>query len=171
MENEGSRWKKDILETVSTLLGADIDLEDSSCSQKDLLVKLRERLKAAGGREVLSDEEWQTGASSIERQLPFQPSSSPMKLKEEYRKDVSFFDPPVDVFYEDEEVVIVAEVPGLELDDLQVNLEGEGLFIYTRPAAPKRCYKKIALESPVEQHSMSIDCRNGILEVRLQIKR
>ncbi|OPL09755.1 MAG: hypothetical protein AVO34_04880 [Firmicutes bacterium ML8_F2] len=172
MENEASRREKDILETVSTLLGADIDLEDSSCSQRDLLVKLRERLKAAGGREVLSDEEWRAGASSIGRQLtPSQSSSSPTKQKEEYRKNVSFFDPPVDVFYEDEEVVIVTEIPGLELDDLQVSLEENALFICTGPAAPKRFHKKVALKSPVEKHSMSIDYRNGILEIRLPIKR
>ncbi len=160
------------METVSTLLGADIDLEDSSCSQKDLLVKLRERLKAAGGKEVLSDEEWQAGVSSVGRQNnTSQPSSFPTKQKEEHRKDVSSFDPPVDVFYEEKEVVIVAQIPGLELDDLLVNYEEEDLFICTRPAAPKRFHKKVALKSPVEKHSRSIDYRNGILEIRLQIKR
>ncbi len=161
-----------ILETISTLLGTEIDLEDSSHSQRDLLVKLRERLKAAGGREVLSDEEWQTGKSSFGGKIaPSRLRSSGTKQKEESEKDISSFEPPVDVFYEDEEVVIVAEIPGFELDDLQVGFEEGGLFIYTKPGAPKRCYKKVVLKAPVDKDSISVDYRNGILEIRLQIKR
>ncbi len=170
-ENASGRGK-DILETISTLLGTDIDLEESSYSQRGLLAKLRERLKAAGGREVLSDEEWQAGKSSIGRQFAAAHlRCSGTKEKEEREKDIASFDSPVDVFYEDEEVVIVAEIPGLELDDLQVGFEEGGLFIYTKAGAPKRCYKKVVLKAPVDKHSMSIDYRNGILEIRLQIKR
>jgi HSP20 family protein len=76
----------------------------------------------------------------------------------------------VDVFHEEQEVVVVAEVPGVELADLELKVKDDVLSISTKPAARRNYRKEIKLGSRVDQDSLKATCRNGILEIHLQKK-
>ena len=166
------------------ILGMKIDLAKLLSSPEDVrdrLEELREKLKKAGGREVLSDEEWGRGGTTIsgqvrtrgilgEREYHIGTGVSPSKRKKPERKaqPPEMVEPAVDVFHEAEEIVVIAEVPGVELADLELKVEDDVLSLSTKPAARRRYRKEIKLESRVDADSLKATCRNGILEVHLQ---
>ena len=164
------------------ILGLKIDLAKLLSSPeevRDRLEELREKLKEAGGKETLSDEEWRKGIVSGhvrtrgvlgEREYHVGTGVSPGKQKRPERKPQApeTVEPAVDVFHEAEEIVVVAEVPGVELADLELKVDGDVLSLSTKPAARRGYHKKIELASKVDGNSLKATCRNGILEVHLR---
>jgi HSP20 family protein len=75
-------------------------------------------------------------------------------------------EPPVDVFEEDGHVLIVAEMPGIGDDDLQVELKDDILAI-TAEKGSKKYRKEVLLPGTFEPASMTRTCRNGVLEIKL----
>jgi HSP20 family protein len=76
-------------------------------------------------------------------------------------------EPLVDVIEEDNEVIVVAELPGVERDEIKVRIKGMTLTIHVdNPARPY--HKEILLPSKVKKEDASSAIRNGILEVRLK---
>ena len=165
------------------ILGLKIDLGKLLSAPEELagrLEGLREKLKAAGGKETLSDEEWRQGGAVVtghirvrdlsgEREYHVgtlgrtgrQPAGQPPGPPEAV-------EPPVDVFHEAGQVAVVADVPGVELDDLSVKLEGNILAISTKVGARRSYQKTVPLEGDLEPSSLTATCRNGVLEVRLR---
>ncbi len=74
--------------------------------------------------------------------------------------------PIVDIFEEDDEIRVVAELPGVATADIICTLDGASLHIATRGAVQYR--KTIDLPGPVDFASLRQSCHNGILEVRLR---
>ena len=72
--------------------------------------------------------------------------------------------PPADVFDEDEQVVVVMELAGVEEEDIQVQAEGEWLMVTTgdRPAW------EIALPTAVDGKRITTRYQNNVLQVRLE---
>jgi len=157
----------DVIGGTLNIFGLKIDLAKLLSSPedvKDRLEELREKLKKAGGKEVMSDEEWKSGGVSISGHL----RTSGILGDREYH--VGTTTPPVDVFREAKEIVVVAEVPGVELVDLELRVNDDVLFLATKSTARRNYLKKIELDSPVEESSLKANCRNGILEIHLQKK-
>jgi HSP20 family protein len=76
-------------------------------------------------------------------------------------------EPLVDVVEEDGEIVVVAEVPGVERDEIKVRIKGTELTIHADN--PERPYHKtIQLPSKVMKDEAKSAIRNGVLEVRLR---
>lgn len=76
-------------------------------------------------------------------------------------------EPLVDVIDEDDEIIVVAELPGVEKDEIKVRIKGTTLTIHVEnPARPY--HKEIMLPSKVKKDDASSAIRNGILEVRLK---
>jgi len=76
-------------------------------------------------------------------------------------------EPLVDVMEEDRDVVIVAELPGVEKDDINLNTTEEHLTISVD--TPQRKYhKELALPARVNPKSARASYKNGVLEVRLR---
>ena len=76
-------------------------------------------------------------------------------------------EPLVDVIEEDDEIIVVAELPGVERDEIKVRIKGKTLTIHVEnPARPY--HKEISLPSKVKKEDASSAIRNGILEVRLK---
>jgi len=180
----------DVIGGTLNIFGLKIDLAKLLSSPedvKDRLEELREKLKKAGGREVMSDEEWKSGGVSISGHLrtsgilgdreyhvgtttpPVEPVAK-RKRKEKAPEPPEAVEPPVDVFREAKEIVVVAEVPGVELVDLELRVNDDVLFLATKSTARRNYLKKIELDSPVEESSLKANCRNGILEIHLQKK-
>ena len=74
-------------------------------------------------------------------------------------------EPMVDLFDEQREILIVAELPGVKPDEVTVTLEDSAVIISTSGARRFRAVR--ALPCTVDEASLSRAMRNGILEVRL----
>ncbi|MFW9793155.1 MAG: archaeal heat shock protein Hsp20 [Candidatus Thorarchaeota archaeon] len=79
----------------------------------------------------------------------------------------SSLEPLVDVVEEDDEIIVVAEVPGVERDEIKVRIKGTTLTIHSDN--PKRPYHKVVdLPGNVQKEDAKSAIRNGVLEVRLK---
>jgi HSP20 family protein len=168
------------------IFGIKIDLGkllSSPENVKDRLEELREKLKRAGGKEVLTDEEWRKGEEGIsghvrtrgvlgEREYHIGTGARPRRQPAGPKspKPPEVVDPTVDVFDEPQEIVIVAEVPGVGLNDLELKIQDRVLSLFTRPEARMAYRKEIELSSEVDAGSLKATCHNGILEARLRKK-
>jgi HSP20 family protein len=177
----------DVIGGTLNILGLKIDLAKLLSSPEDVrgrLEELREKLKKAGGRQVLSDEEWRRGEMSVsghlrtrgilgEREYHIGTAGSPARRKGRERVSAppEAVEPPVDVFHEAEGIMVVAEVPGVELTDLELKAEDDVLSFSTKPKAPRSYRKEIRLGSRVDADSLKATCRNGILEVHLRKRK
>jgi HSP20 family protein len=74
-------------------------------------------------------------------------------------------EPLVDVFEEPDHVLVVAELPGVGLDDIKIELH-EDLLTISGESGPKKYRKEVLLPAAFPADSMSSTCRNGVLEVR-----
>ncbi len=76
-------------------------------------------------------------------------------------------EPLIDVIEGDEELTIVAELPGVEKKD--INLEAEEDTLLIDVDTPERKYhKKLVLPCGVETGNIKASYKNGILEVKLK---
>lgn len=176
----------DFLSGTLNLLGLKIDLKELLASPEAAtgrLGELREMLKAAGGKEVLSDAEWQKGGVRVaghfqthgllgEQEFHVGTMGKPRGAAAEppAPETPEVAEPPVDVFYEGEQVVIVADVPGVSFEDLDLKVKGKTFSFSTKETAPRRYQKELLLKAEVEPKSLRITCHNGVLEVRLHMR-
>jgi len=76
-------------------------------------------------------------------------------------------EPITDVFDESDEIVILAEMPGIEDKDLKIELKGDILEISA--AGKNRTYRKeLLLPAKVRTENLSHKFINGILEIRIK---
>lgn len=75
-------------------------------------------------------------------------------------------EPLVDVFHEAQEVVIVAELPGVSMADIRINLQDDILLLET--TGNRHYTTEILLPDMVDTTTLQQTYRNGILEVRLK---
>jgi len=179
----------DVLGGTLNILGLKIDLAKLLSSPEEMgdrLQELREKLKQAGGKEVLGDEEWRSGGVSIgghfrtrgilgerEYHIGTTAPARPRKKAERAEKAPELpevVEPAVDVFDEADEIIVVAEVPGIDLEDLELKTEGDILYLSTKPEIKRGYRKEIKLDSEADGDSLSATCRNGVLEVKLRRK-
>jgi len=185
---KGSKESEDsgVIGGTLNILGLKIDMSKILSSSEGLneqLEELREKLKKAGGKETLSDEEWRKGKVSVsghistrgilgDREYHIGTTEPPLKVKE--RKKASeapeAVEPPVDVFHEAKEIVVIAEVPGVEIADLEFKVNGDIFSFFTKSSARRNYCKEIKLSSKVDGDKMKASCKNGILEVHLPKK-
>ncbi len=75
-------------------------------------------------------------------------------------------EPMVDVFDEPDHMMIVAEVPGIRQEDVQLELH-EDILILVAERGKKKYRKEVLLPASFSSDKMSFTCRNGILEIRV----
>ncbi len=75
-------------------------------------------------------------------------------------------EPLVDVFDEPDEIVLVAEMPGANEEDVSVELHGDVLVLET--SGERKYAREVLLPAAVEPESMQKTFRNGILEIKLK---
>jgi len=93
--------------------------------------------------------------------LPMTPTTAPIGEKE----------PIVDVFEDGDNVRVMAELPGVEENDVNLKIENSVLTISADNSARKYC-REVKLPASIEQGSVESKLRNGILEVKLRkVKR
>jgi len=75
-------------------------------------------------------------------------------------------EPIVDVFDEEERLVVIAELPGVEESDVHLEVRDDILEL-TAEARERKYRKEVLLPSPVDADSMESTYKNGILEIKL----
>ena len=75
-------------------------------------------------------------------------------------------EPLVDLFDEDEEIVITVELPGAAEEEIQIEVEEDILSLET--GGESKYAKEILLPEAVDAASLGKTFRNGILELRLK---
>ena len=76
-------------------------------------------------------------------------------------------EPLTDVFDEKNEIVIIAEIPGVGEDGITVSLKGDILEI-SAASKNRTYYKEILLPAKVEPETLSHSYKSGVLEVRIK---
>ncbi len=75
-------------------------------------------------------------------------------------------EPMVDIFEEDDEIQIIAEMPGVAKNQIKLELNGDVMMISAQNN--KRKYQKeLLLPTPVKEQTVVYSYKNGILEVKL----
>jgi two-component system nitrogen regulation response regulator GlnG len=75
-------------------------------------------------------------------------------------------EPMVDLFDESDHVLIIAEVPGIEQEDVRLELQDD-ILIFVAEKGDSKYRKELLLPASFSSAQMSFTCRNGILEIRL----
>lgn len=78
-------------------------------------------------------------------------------------------EPLVDVFEKEDEVIVVAEIPGVDKDkiDLKVTEDGKTLIIKASNE-DRKYYKEVELPAKVDPDTAKATYKNGVLEVKLK---
>ncbi|MCE4605900.1 MAG: Hsp20/alpha crystallin family protein, partial [Desulfurococcales archaeon] len=78
-------------------------------------------------------------------------------------------EPLVDVFEDNGEIIVVAEVPGVSKEDIELKVKPNQLIIKAK-SKDRKYYKAIDLPKEVIPEKAKASYKNGVLEVRLKAK-
>jgi len=78
-------------------------------------------------------------------------------------------EPIVDVFDEGDHLVVIAELPGVEEDDIDLEIKGDILSLKAE-GEDRKYSKEVLLPSEVKAESMETQYKSGILEIKLAKK-
>lgn len=99
-------------------------------------------------------------------QIKVEPFGNVTKDKESGRTVVhEVREPLVDVFEEDDHVLVIAETPGIGPEDVQTDLKDDVLTI-SASKGDKKYHKEILLPRICDKGKMTISCNNGMLEIK-----
>ncbi len=76
-------------------------------------------------------------------------------------------EPIVDVFEEEDHILVVVELPGVEEENVKTEIEGDILNI-SAEKGERKYRKEVLLPSKVESEPISSTDKNGLLEIRLK---
>ncbi|MDA8408129.1 MAG: Hsp20/alpha crystallin family protein [Deltaproteobacteria bacterium] len=74
-------------------------------------------------------------------------------------------EPLVDVFEEDDHILVIAETPGIGPKDVKIDLKDDVLTI-SASKGDKKYHKEILLPRACDKNKMTISCNNGMLEIK-----
>ena len=80
-------------------------------------------------------------------------------------------EPIVDVFDEGDAILVVAEMPGVSIKDVVIDVKQDVLSICTAPTAPRKYAKEVLLPAAVSVASQKSTFKNGVLELRFEKAR
>jgi HSP20 family protein len=80
-------------------------------------------------------------------------------------------EPMVDVFDEGDAILVVAEMPGVSIKDVVIDVKGDVLSISTAATAPRKYAKEVLLPAAVSVASQKSTFKNGVLELRFEKAR
>lgn len=114
-------------------------------------------IEGPGVKGYVAQKQFRFGAGPIESQVP-------LRVPKEGLSDVR--EPLVDVFEDKDAVKLYVELPGIEKDDIQLNVSGGHAEIKA-----ENFYKQIALPTrDIESEKTSANYKNGVLQVTIPKK-
>ena len=95
------------------------------------------------------------------------------------RDEAIYITPPVDIFENEDALIVVADLPGVDRNGVDIRVEDDILTIkgnakYTQPATVLRqeftlqnYYRQFQLSEEVDQSKISAESKNGVLTITL----
>ncbi len=95
------------------------------------------------------------------------------------RDDAVYIAPPVDIFENEESLIVVADLPGVDKDGVEISVEDSILTIkgkakYNQPPTVLRqeftlqnYYRQFQLSDEVDQGKISAESKNGVLTITM----
>ncbi|MEM1695749.1 MAG: archaeal heat shock protein Hsp20 [Desulfurococcaceae archaeon] len=78
-------------------------------------------------------------------------------------------EPLVDVFEKGDEVIVVAEIPGVDKDKIDLEITEDGKTLIIRASnEDRKYYKEVELPAKVDPDTSRATYKNGVLEVKLK---
>ena len=74
-------------------------------------------------------------------------------------------EPVVDIFEEQDHLLIVAEMPGISAKDVQIEVKDDVLTI-AAARGEKKYHKEVLLPGSYPREKMRLSCNNGVVEIR-----
>ena len=74
-------------------------------------------------------------------------------------------EPMIDIFEEKDHVLIVAEMPGVSVEDVQLAVEDD-LVTITATHGDKQYRKEVLLPASFAREKMQVTCNNGVVEIK-----
>jgi HSP20 family protein len=74
-------------------------------------------------------------------------------------------EPMVDVFEEEDHLLVLAELPGIGKEDVRVEVKDDVLTI-SAERGDKKYRKEVLLPRNVSKEKMQVSCNNGVLEIK-----
>jgi HSP20 family protein len=74
-------------------------------------------------------------------------------------------EPMVDVFEEDDHLLVLAELPGIGNEDVRIDVKDDVLTI-SAERGDKKYRKEVLLPRSVSKEKIQVSCNNGILEIK-----
>jgi HSP20 family protein len=74
-------------------------------------------------------------------------------------------EPVVDVFEEEDHVLVVAEMPGVSAEDVKIAVE-DNLLTITAARGDKKYRKEVPLPASCAREKMHVSCNNGVVEIK-----
>jgi len=74
-------------------------------------------------------------------------------------------EPMVDVFEEEDHLLVLAELPGIGKEDVAIELKDDVLTI-SAERGDKKYRKEVLLPRSVSKQKMQVSCNNGVLEIK-----
>lgn len=76
-------------------------------------------------------------------------------------------EPIADVFDEDDHILVVVELPGIEESDIKIDISGD-IVTLSAERGEKKYSKEVLLPCKVDEKSLTSSYKNGILEIKLE---
>jgi HSP20 family protein len=74
-------------------------------------------------------------------------------------------EPVVDVFEEEDHVLVVAEMPGVSKEDVHITVEDD-LLTFTAERGDKKYRKEVLLPASCAKAKIEVACNNGVVEIK-----
>jgi HSP20 family protein len=74
-------------------------------------------------------------------------------------------EPVVDVFEEDDHVLVVAEMPGVGVEDVHITVEDD-LLTFSAERGDKKYRKEVLLPASSTREKIEVACNNGVVEIK-----
>lgn len=115
----------------------------------------------------------------VEKTVPASTEAGSVRTQEELRAPEGHIAPPVDIFETPEGLVVVADLPGVRQNGLDVRVEDDTLTIHGRPDIEnlgteryreytlKEFYRQFELTDAVNQSGITANLQHGVLTLTL----
>jgi HSP20 family protein len=74
-------------------------------------------------------------------------------------------EPSVDIFEEDDHILVVAEMPGIAVEDVKITVE-EDLLTFSAEHGDKKYRKEVLLPASSSREKTQVSCNNGVVEIK-----
>jgi HSP20 family protein len=73
--------------------------------------------------------------------------------------------PVVDIFEEEDHLLVMAELPGIAKEDVKIEIQ-EDVLLISAERGDRKYRKEVLLPREVTRAKLRVSCKNGLLEIR-----